>query len=435
VNASLSTSPDLSDLPNLSGLTLAERILSVRSGSRVRAGELVVVDVDQVMVVDSVAPSVIARIENDLGGRVRYPERVSFVMDHVAPAANVEVATAQQNARRYARERGVRLFDVGRGICHQVLMEEGLAQPGGVVLGSDSHSTTYGAVSCFGTGMGATDVALAAASGRTWLKVPETVVVRFGGVRPAGVSAKDVALTVVRELTAEGATYASLEFHGADTFTLSERMTLANLAVEAGAKVGLVPPSGEILEQFVVPEWLVVDPDAVYARVLELDLGGLEPVVAAPSHVDNVRPVSAFAGVHVDQVFVGTCTNGRLDDLHVVADILRGRRVADGTRLLVIPASSRVLEAAAADGTLTTLLAAGAVLGTPGCGPCMGRHMGVLAPGEVCVSTSNRNFVGRMGSAEAQVFLVSPAVAAQTALSGYLGKGDIFALPGKGVAA
>ncbi len=420
MNASLSTSPDLSDLPNLSGLTLAERILSVRSGSRVRAGELVVVDVDQVMVVDSVAPSVIARIENDLGGRVRYPERVSFVMDHVAPAANVEVATAQQNARRYARERGVRLFDVGRGICHQVLMEEGLAQPGGVVLGSDSHSTTYGAVSCFGTGMGATDVALAAASGRTWLKVPETVVVRFVGVRPVGVSAKDVALTVVRELTAEGATYASLEFHGADAFTLSERMTLANLAVEAGAKVGLVPPSGEILEQFVVPEWLVVDPDAVYARVLELDLRGLGPVVAAPSHVDNVHPVSAFAGVHVDQVFVGTCTNGRLDDLHVVADILRGRRVADGTRLLVIPASSRVLEVAAADGTMTALLAAGAVFGTPGCGPCMGRHMGVLAPGEVCVSTSNRNFVGRMGSAEAQVFLVSPAVAAQTALSGFI---------------
>ncbi len=414
MNASPSVSPDLS------GLTLAERILSVRSGSRVRAGELVVVGVDQVMVVDSVAPAVIARIENDLGGRVLHPERVSFVMDHVAPAANVEVATAQADARRYARERGVRLFDVGRGICHQVLMEEGLAQPGGVVLGSDSHSTTYGAVSCFGTGMGATDIALAAASGKTWLKVPETVVVKFGGVRPAGVSAKDVALTVVRELTAEGATYASLEFHGADTFTLSERMTLANLAVEAGAKVGLVPPSGEVSAQFEVPDWLVVDPDADYARVLELDLSTLTPVVAAPSHVDNVQPVSAFAGVHVDQVFVGTCTNGRLDDLHVVADILRGQRVADGTRLLVIPASSRVLEDAVTDGTLSALLAAGAVLGTPGCGPCMGRHMGVLAPGEVCVSTSNRNFIGRMGSAEAQVFLASPAVAAHTALSGYL---------------
>ena len=403
---------------DLSGLTLAERILSVRAGRRVVAGELVVVNIDQVMVVDSIAPSVIARIENDLGGRVRNPERVSFVLDHVAPAANVEVAKAQADARRYARERGIRLFDVGRGICHQVLMEEGLAQPGGIVLGSDSHSTTYGAVGCFGTGMGATDIALASASGRTWLKVPETVVVRLTGERPEGVSAKDIALTVIRELTAEGATYASLELHVPESFTLSERMTLANLAVEAGAKVGLVPPSGEIRELFDVPEWLVVDPEARYERVLELDLRTLTPVVAAPSLVDNVYPIAAFADVHVDQVFVGTCTNGRLDDLHIVADILRGRRVADGTRLLVIPASSQVLEAAAADGTLSTLLAAGAVLGTPGCGPCMGRHQGVLAPGEVCVSTSNRNFIGRMGSPEAQIFLASPATAARTALSG-----------------
>ena len=299
-------------------------------------------------------------------------------------------------------------------------MEEGLAQPGGIVLGSDSHSTTYGAVGCFGTGMGATDIALAAASGRTWLKVPETVVVRLTGERPAGVSAKDIALTVVRELTAEGATYASLELHVPESFTLSERMTLANLAVEAGAKVGLVPPSGEIMDLFDVPEWLTVDPKARYERVLELDLSTLAPVVAAPSLVDNVHPVAAFADVHVDQVFVGTCTNGRLDDLHIVADIVRGRRVADGTRLLVIPASSRVLEDAAADGTLSILLAAGAILGTPGCGPCMGRHLGVLAPGEVCVSTSNRNFVGRMGSAEAQVFLASPATAARTALAGHL---------------
>ena len=405
---------------NLAGLTLVERILSVRAGRRVRAGELVVVPVDQVMVVDSIAPSVIARIEDDLGGRVRHPERVSFVLDHVAPAANVEVATAQRDARRYARERGIQLFDVGRGICHQVLMEEGLAQPGGIVLGSDSHSTTYGAVGCFGTGMGATDIALAAASGKTWLKVPETVVVTFTGERPAGVSAKDVALSVVRDLTAEGATYASLELHVPASFTLSERMTLANLAVEAGAKVGLIPPSGEVLERFDVPEWLVVDPEAEYVRVLEVDLSRVEPVVAAPSFVDNVHPVSSFADVHVDQVFVGTCTNGRLDDLHVVADLLRGGRVADGTRLLVIPASSQVLADAAADGTLSTLLAAGAVLGTPGCGPCMGRHQGVLAPGEVCVSTSNRNFVGRMGSPEAQVYLASPATAARAALSGFV---------------
>jgi len=406
--------------PDLRGLTLAERILSVRAGRRVRSGELVVVPVDGVMVVDSIAPSVIRRIEEDLGGTIRHPERVSFVMDHVAPAANVEVATAQRDARAYAKAKGIRLFDVGRGICHQVLMEEGLARPGGVVLGSDSHSTTYGAVGCFGTGMGATDIALAAASGKTWLRVPETVVVRLVGERPAGVSAKDVALSIVRDLTADGATYASLEFHGAGSFSLSERMTLANLAVEAGAKVGLVPPSGAVLSAFEIPDWLAVDPDASYARVLELDLSTLSPVVAAPSFVDNVHPVEAYLGTPVDQVFIGTCTNGRLDDLHIAADILRGKRVAEGTRLLVIPASSQVLQGAVEDGTFATLLAAGATFATPGCGPCMGRHQGVLAPGEVCVSTSNRNFIGRMGSPEAKVFLASPAVAAATALKGVL---------------
>ena len=405
---------------NLSGLTLAERILSVRSGKRVQAGELAVVEVDQVMVVDSIAPSAIRVIEESLGGEVKHPERVCFVIDHVAPASNVEVATTQKNLRSYAREKGIRVFDIGRGICHQVLMEEGLARPGWIVLGSDSHSTTYGAVCAFGTGMGATDIALAAASGRTWLKVPETVRVNLVGERPTGVSAKDVALSVIKRLTADGATYASIEYHGAESFSKSERMTLANLAVEAGAKVGLVPPSGEILEEYDVPKWLELDPTAIYSKVVDIDLSSLTPVVSVPFYVDNVHPVEDFIGTPVDQVFVGTCTNGRLDDLHEVANILRGKRVAEGTRLLVIPASSQVLEQAAADGTFGTLLAAGATFGTPGCGPCMGRHMGVLAPGEVCVSTSNRNFMGRMGSPEAKIFLASPAVAAATALAGKL---------------
>lgn len=405
---------------DLKGLTLAERILSVRSGGRVQAGELVVVDIDQVMVVDSIAPSVIRRLEQDLGGQIRHPERVSFVIDHVAPAANVEVATSQKNLRTYAREHSLRVFDVGRGICHQVLMEEGLARPGWIVLGSDSHSTTYGAVCAFGTGMGATDIALATASGRTWLKVPETVRVDLLGQRPAHITAKDVALEVVRLLTADGATYASIEYHGAESFSKSERMTLTNLAVEAGAKVGLVPPSGEILGEYEVPDWLVVDPEARYSKRVEIDLSRLEPVVSVPSFVDNVHPAQAYEGTPVDQVFVGTCTNGRLDDLQLVADIVRGKQVATHTRLLIIPASSQVLQAAVADGTFATLLAAGATFGTPGCGPCMGRHQGVLAPGEVCVSTSNRNFIGRMGSPDAKVFLASPAVAAATAIAGFL---------------
>ena len=409
----------------LAGLTLAERILSVKSGTRTTAGDLAVVEVDQVMVVDSIAPDVTRIIDEDLGGKIRKPEAVSFVIDHVSPASNVEVATAQKAAREYARERGLKLFDVGRGICHQVLMEEGLARPGWIVLGSDSHSTTYGAVCAFGTGMGATDIALAAASGKTWLKVPETVRVNLHGERRAGVSAKDVALDIIRRITADGATYAALEYHLPASFTKSERMTIANLAVEAGAKAGLVVPNGVVASEYDIPDWLTVDPQAKYSKVVDVDLADLAPVVSVPFEVDNVFPVEDYAGTQVDQVFIGTCTNGRLDDLHVAAEILKDKRVADGTRLLIIPASSQVLEAAVADGTFATLLAAGAIFGTPGCGPCMGRHMGVLAPGEVCVSTSNRNFVGRMGSPEARIFLASPATAARAAAAGVINPAEV----------
>jgi methanogen homoaconitase large subunit len=402
---------------DLRGLTLAEKILSVKAGSRVRANDLAVVEVDRVMMVDSVAPSVI-RVIDELGGEIRHPERVSVVIDHVSPASNVEVATSQKAVREYARRHGLGVFDVGRGICHQVLIEEGLATPGDLLLGSDSHSTTYGAVCAFGTGMGATDIALAAAAGRTWLRVPETVRVVLRGSRRAGVGAKDVALEVVRRLGADGATYESIEYHGADSWSLADRMTLTNLGVEAGAKCALVPPTGAALAHLEVPDWLCVDEAANYVATLEIDLNELTPRIAAPARVDNVESALEFEGIRVDQVFIGTCTNGRLEDLQVAAEILRGKRIAEGTRLLVVPASSQVLQAAVADGTMATLLAAGAIFGTPGCGPCMGRHMGVLAPGEVCLSTGNRNFLGRMGSPEAAIYLAGPEVAAATALNG-----------------
>nr|WP_183987940.1 3-isopropylmalate dehydratase large subunit [Deinobacterium chartae] len=398
---------------------MAEKILSRRSGHAVYAGELAVVEVDQVMIVDSIAQSVIAVLK-DLEATPKYPHKVSFVIDHVAPASSVSVAQAQKEAREYAAAHGCRLFDVGRGICHQVLIEERLAQPGWIVLGSDSHSTTYGAVAAFGTGMGATDIALAAASGRTWLKVPESVKVFLSGDLRPGVSAKDVALEMIRMLGADGATYQSIEIHAGDRFSRGERMTLANLCVEAGAKAGLVVPGGEVLHAYGYdfPEWVYPDPGARYLREVHIDLGTLAPRMSAPSEVDNVHDVSELRGLRVDQVFIGTCTNGRLEDLHAAARVLRGRRVAAHTRLLIIPASSEVMEAAMQDGTLLTLLQAGAVLGTPGCGPCMGRHQGVLAPGEVCVSTSNRNFIGRMGAADARIYLASPAVAAATAAMG-----------------
>jgi methanogen homoaconitase large subunit len=407
---------------NLEGLTLAERILSIKAGRRVRAGELVVVNVDQVMVVDSIAGSFFRRLD-ELEATPRHPERVTIVIDHVAPAANVEVAKAQREIRAWGKAHGCRVFDVGRGICHQVLIEEGLALPGYLVVGSDSHSTTYGAVGSFGTGMGATDIALAAASGRTWLRVPTSVKVTFTGKLAPGVSAKDAALEMVRVLTADGATYKSVEIHltgGAETLSRGARMTLANLTVEAGAKCGLVVPSGEILGLYDVPDWLYPDPGANYEAEIEIDLGTLTPRVSVPFFVDNVETVETVMGKKVDQVFVGTCTNGRLEDLHEVAEVLRGRRVAPGVRMLVIPASSQVLEDATRDGTLLTLLQAGATIGTPGCGPCMGRHQGVLAPGEVCVSTSNRNFRGRMGAADAEIYLASPRVAAASAVAGHI---------------
>ncbi|GGK14567.1 3-isopropylmalate dehydratase large subunit 1 [Deinococcus malanensis] len=411
--------PDMTALP-FRPQTMAEKILSRRGDQTVYAGDLAVVDVDQVMVVDSIAQSFIERMQRDLTAVPKYPERVSIVIDHVAPASTVSVAQAQKEAREYAAQTGVRLFDVGRGICHQVLVEENLARPGWIVLGSDSHSTTYGAVAAFGSGMGATDIALAAASGKTWLKVPESVKVSFTGELRPGVTAKDVALEMIRVLGADGATYQSIEMHAGDRFTRGERMTLANLCVEAGAKAGLVVPGGEILTSYGydVPEWVYPDEGATYVRDITLDLSALNPRMSAPSEVDNVHDVAQLRGLKVDQVFIGTCTNGRIEDLHAAADVLRDRRVSPNTRLLVIPASSQVMEQAMVDGTLLTLQRAGAVLGTPGCGPCMGRHQGVLAPGEVCVSTSNRNFIGRMGDKDAQIYLASPAVAAATAVMG-----------------
>jgi methanogen homoaconitase large subunit len=388
-------------------------------GRPVKAGEFVVVEPDAVMSHDSLTPSIIKIMREELGvENVLHPERLAFVFDHVAPAATVGTADAMNRVRCFACEQNIRLFDVGRGICHQVLVEEGIAGPGKIVVGADSHSTSYGAVGAFGTGMGSTDVALIWATGRTWLRVPETVRVVVEGRFPAGIDAKDLALRLCRELTIAGASYMAVEYHGLDWLPLPGRQTLASMAVEMGAKVGIVPSTGNLPERFQVPEWYGVDPAAAYARTLRLDLNGLEPQVAAPHAVDNVRDLSEFAGTPVDVVFLGTCTNGRYEDLRLAADILRGKQVAGGVRLIVAPASRLELARAAADGTLTALVEAGAVLTAPGCGMCMGRHAGTLGEDDVCLSTANRNFKGRMGAPSSKIYLASPAVAAATALAG-----------------
>ncbi len=401
-------------------MTLAEKILSQKAGRPVKPGELVVVDVDHAMTIDSIVPTVIDRLEY-LGAEPFDPKKVSLVFDHVAPPANVNVANAQKKGREWARKTGVNFFEIGRGICHQVLIEEGIAKPGMLIVGSDSHSTTYGAVGAFGTGMGATDIALAIASGKTWLRVPASIKVVLRGTPPPGVSAKDAALEIVGRLGADGATYMAVEIHledGAEAFGRGQRMTLANLMMEAGAKAGLIVPSGEILELYDVPDWLYPDENAHYEKTLEIDLSTLRPRLAAPFYVDNVHPVADYAGTEVDYVFVGTCTNGRLEDLRELAEVLKGRRVAPGVRLLVVPASDQVLKEALKEGIVETLIEAGAVLGTPGCGPCMGRHLGVAAEGERVVSTANRNFRGRMGAPSAEIFLASPRTAGLAAVLG-----------------
>ncbi|HEU4322952.1 MAG TPA: 3-isopropylmalate dehydratase large subunit [Roseiflexaceae bacterium] len=408
--------------------TLAEQILSHAAGQPVRAGENVVVDVDLAMMHDSISPSIIKILHAELGAQEVWDrERIAVVVDHVAPAATIQNAEHQANLRRWVREQNIRhFFDVGRGISHPVLVEEGLARPGMLIIGSDSHSTGYGAVGAFGTGMGSTDMALALASGQTWLRVPETVRVQARGRFQTGVSAKDLGLRVARVIGADGATYQSVEWHGLDELSIADRMTLATLSIEVGAKAGMVPPTGPGWEAHAaprglsVPEWLRVEEGADYRLTVEVDLDLLEPQISVPHYVDNVVDLSDLGQVAVDVVYLGTCTNGHYEHMAAAARILRGRRVASGVRLVVVPSSSEALRQASEDGTLTTLLSAGAAIGTPGCGACIGRHMGVLAPGETCLFTGNRNFRGRMGSPEAQIYLASPEVAAATALTGFI---------------
>jgi methanogen homoaconitase large subunit len=341
-----------------------------------------------------------------------------LVMDHVAPASTVGTADNQNLVRAFTREEGIRLFEVGRGICHQVLVEERIARPGIIVIGSDSHSTSYGAVGAFGTGMGSTDIALAMGTGKMWFRVPDTLQVRVSGRFNPGVEAKDLALYLGRRLGIDGATYMAIEYLGLEWLPLEGRQTLASMTIELGAKAGSFLPIGDVAELFEAPEWLQFDPLAQVTDQIKVDLMRLEPRIALPHSVDQVVDLSAVAGRAINVVFLGTCTNGRYEDLRQAADILDGRRIAEGTCLIVTPASRSELQRAIADDTLSVLLDAGATLTTPGCGPCMGRHQGTLGRDEVCLSTGNRNFRGRMGHPSSQIYLASPGVAAASALRG-----------------
>jgi len=410
----------------MTGMTLTEKILSAKVGRRVSPGDFIVVDVDLAYAHDGTAPLAIKVMkENKKLYRVHDPSKVLLVIDHASPPPHVEASKVHEQLRSFAREFGVRLFDVGEGICHQVVAESGLVRPGAVVVGADSHTVTLGALSAFATGVGSTDIAIAFALGKVWLRVPESIKVLLDGRLKPWVTSKDVILNIIGNVRADGLTYLAAEFQGPALKHLSveSRMTISNMCVEAGAKAGLFP-ADEVLAS-----WLRVygagnsgelsaDPDAEYRDELNFNLSELEPQVAAPPNVDNVREVSEVEGTEVDQVFIGSCTNGRYEDFLLAAKILKGRRVKDGVRCVAIPASRKVFTELLREGILEVFAEAGCFIAHSTCGPCIGAHLGLLGPGEVAVSTSNRNFVGRMGHRDSKVYLASPATAAAAAVEG-----------------
>jgi len=402
--------------------TISEKIFSRASGHRAEAGEIVEAEVDYAMSHDGTSVLAIKAFTEMGSERVWDPERIVVPFDHIVPANNSTAADLQRMVRSWARDQGiVHFFEGGRGICHQVFPEEGFALPGTLLVGADSHSCTYGAFGAFGTGVGATDMAEIYSRGRLWFKVPETIAVRISGRLGEMVLAKDLTLMLVGAIGADGATYRALEYLGetVESLSISGRMTLCNMGVEMGAKAAIVPADGTTEEYLRGrargPYQPVRSDPGSYDTEMEFDVSDLSPQVAVPFRVDQVRPVGDLAGKEVDQVFIGTCTNGRLEDLEVAARILKGREVK--ARTLVIPASREVFLQALSSGVLEALVRAGAMIGTPGCGPCLGAHMGVISEGEVCLSTANRNFPGRMGKG-GLVYLASPATAAASAIYG-----------------
>jgi 3-isopropylmalate/(R)-2-methylmalate dehydratase large subunit len=412
------------------GLTITEKILARAAGlDTVEPGDILRVNVDLVMGHDVTLPLSILEFARMGAPRVFDPEKVVAVIDHFAPAPNVEAASRSKMVRDFVGEQGlVHYFEPGcgqSGVCHALLPEQGLVLPGFVVLGGDSHTTTYGALGAFATGMGSTDIAAAMALGETWLRVPESLRFHYHGELGKWVGGKDLVLHTLGEIGVAGAIYKAMEFCGPtiEALPMSDRFTICNMAVEAGAKNGIIAPDAET-ERYLAGrtartyEALSSDADASYAATYEFDCHELEPQVAFPFSPDRVRPVQEAAEVRIDTAIIGSCTNGRVEDLRVAAQILEGRRVARGVRLIVIPATLETYLQALREGLLEVFVQAGGAVSTPTCGPCFGGHMGLLAAGERAVSTTNRNFVGRMGHPQSEVYLASPAVAAASAVVG-----------------
>lgn len=427
------------------GKTFAEKALARASGlNEVVAGQIVDAAPDIALSHDNTAA--IWKIFRALGvERVKYRERLAITLDHAVPAPTTQHATNHAEVRQFVEEQGVEnFFEVGRGICHQVLSEEAIVLPGQLILGADSHTPHFGWMGAFGAGIGRSEMAAIWATGELWLRIPESIKIIVDGELPFGVTSKDLCLKIIGDLGADGGLYASVEFHGdaISKMSLDSRMVIPNMMAECGVKNAYLFPDDLVFEYLaerrarrqakrqkakikklkseIVRGALYPDDDAKYLAEYRYDAKMLEPYVACPHRVDNVKPLSQVRGTRVQQAFLGTCTNGRLEDLAAAAEILRGKKIAHGTRMLIIPASSQVLSEALSRGYLQIFLDAGAVIGTPGCGPCMGNHMGVPAPNEVTISSANRNFRGRMGTRDAEIYLSSPAVVAASAVAGYI---------------
>jgi 3-isopropylmalate/(R)-2-methylmalate dehydratase large subunit len=406
------------------GKTLAEKILSEKSGADARAGDIVIAKVDLAFVQDTTGPLTIRQFQAS-GMSLANPARTVLFIDHAAPSPNANLSNDHILLRDFSRQSGCILSEAGDGVCHQIVAEA-YARPGDVIVGADSHTVTAGGLGAFASGMGSSDIAVAFGLGKTWFRVPESFKIEVSGNFQKGVSAKDLILHLIGQIGADGATYKSLEFTG-DTvkdMSISGRFTIANMAVEAGAKVGLFP-SDVTTREYLEGEGrgsdyhpLEADPDAEYEKTIEINAAGLEPTVAQPHNVDNTAPAGELKGTKVQQVVIGTCTNGRLEDLALAAGILKGKKPAGGVRLIIAPASRRVMLDAIAAGYITQFIEAGAIILPPGCGPCLGLHQGALGDGEACLSTANRNFEGRMGNPKGSIYLASPATAAASALSG-----------------
>jgi len=407
------------------GMTLAEKILSEHAGKEVKAGELVVARVDLAYTQDGTGPLAVRKLQEMGMDKVYHPDRTIFFFDHASPSPRAELSNDHAFMREFAHKTGARVSDVGMGISHQV-SAEAYVRPGHVVIGADSHTCTGGALGAFATGVGSTDAAVAIGLGKIWLRVPETLRIVVEGKLPVGIYGKDIILYLIGKIGAAGATYKALEFGGdaIENLQMAGRLTIANMAVEAGAKVGIFP-SDEITRQWLecmgrVGDFrsLTPDDDATYEKTIKISASDLKPMIACPHQVDNTKPIDQVGEIGVHQVFLGTSCNGRLEDLHIAAKILKGKTVRPNTRMIVTPASRLVYSEALKDGTLETFIESGALVTPPGCGGCVGLHEGVLGDGEVCLATQPRNFQGRMGSPKSFIYLGSPAVAAATAIEG-----------------